>query len=115
MSHIPKFGDASKSPAGDTVSLAGDAAFPSGDAVVSHWRCIKSFRDAHPAHSHPYLPQETPHLPREMYSHLQIAGYVTLLFIVDLVYFSRYIRFIIFYVCAKYILKKAREMQTNLR
>jgi hypothetical protein len=65
VSHIPKFGDASKSPAGDTAS-------PSGDAVVSHWRCIISFRDAHP-------PQETPHLPREMWSHLQITGYVTLL------------------------------------
>jgi hypothetical protein len=30
-----------KTPAGDAVS-------PSGDAVVSHWRCIISFRDAHP-------------------------------------------------------------------
>ncbi len=48
--HIPKFRDASKSPA--------------GDAIVSHWRCIISFRDAHPAHSHP---------------NLQIPGYVTLL------------------------------------
>jgi hypothetical protein len=34
VSHIPKFGDASKSRL--------------GDAVVSHWRCIISFRDAHP-------------------------------------------------------------------
>jgi hypothetical protein len=50
VSYIPKFGDASKSPV--------------GDAVVSHWRCIISFRDAHPPHSHP---------------HLQSAGYVTLL------------------------------------
>jgi hypothetical protein len=58
VSHVPKFGDASKS--------------PSGDAVVSHWRCIISFRDAHPPRSHPHLPQETPHL--------QIARYVTLLF-----------------------------------
>jgi hypothetical protein len=58
VSHIPKFGDVSKSPA--------------GDAVVSHWRCIISFKDAH-------LPQETPHLPREMCSHLRIAGYVTLM------------------------------------
>jgi hypothetical protein len=72
MSHIPNFGDASKSPAGDAASL-------SGDAVVSHWICIISFRDAHPPHSHPHLPQETSHLPREMCSHLQIAGYVTLL------------------------------------
>jgi hypothetical protein len=63
--HIPKFGDASKSPA--------------GDAVGSHSRCIISFRDAHPPHSHPHLLQKTPHLPREMWSHLQIAGYVTLL------------------------------------
>jgi hypothetical protein len=79
VSQIPKFGDASKSPAGDTASPARDAAFPSGDAVVSHWRCIISFRDAHPPHSHPHLPQETPHLPREMCSHLQIARYMTLL------------------------------------
>ncbi len=33
----------------------GDAASLSGDAVVSHWRCIISFRDAHPRHSHPHL------------------------------------------------------------
>jgi hypothetical protein len=79
VSHIPKFGDASKSSAGDTVSPAGDAASPSGDAVVSYWRCIISFRDAHPSHSHPHLLQETPDLPREMCSHLQVAGYVTLL------------------------------------
>jgi hypothetical protein len=79
VSHIPKFGDASKSPVGDTASAAGDAASPSGDTVVFHWRCIISFRDAHPRHSHPHLPEETPHLPREMWSHLQIAGYVTLL------------------------------------
>jgi hypothetical protein len=65
VSHIPKFGDASKSPSGDTASPAGDAASLSGDAVVAHWRCIISFRDAHPPHSHP---------------HLQIPGYVTLLF-----------------------------------
>jgi hypothetical protein len=65
VSHIPKFGDASKSPAGDTTSLAGDAASPSGDAVVSHWRFIISFRDAHPPHSHP-------HLPREMWSHIYL-------------------------------------------
>jgi hypothetical protein len=58
---------------------ARDTASVSGDAVVSHWRCIISFRDAHPPHSHPHLPQETPHLPREMWSHLQISGYVTLL------------------------------------
>ncbi len=58
VSHIPKFGDASKSPVGDTASPAGDAASPSEDAVVSHWRCIISFR-------------ETPHL--------QSAGHVTLL------------------------------------
>ncbi len=50
VSHIPKFVDTNKSPA--------------GDAVVSRGRCIISFRDAHPPHSHP---------------HLQIAGYVTLL------------------------------------
>jgi hypothetical protein len=37
---------------------------PTGDAVLSHWRCIISFRDAHPPHLHP---------------HFQIAGYVTLL------------------------------------
>ncbi len=72
MSHIPKFGDTSKSPAGDTASPAGDQASPSGDAVVSYWRCIIPFRDAHPPHSHR-------HLPREMWSYLQIAGYVTLL------------------------------------
>jgi hypothetical protein len=72
VSHIRKFGDASKSLEGDTAPAA-------GDSVVSHWRCIISFRDAHPPHSHPHLPQETPHLPREMCSHLQIAGYVTLL------------------------------------
>jgi hypothetical protein len=74
VSHIPNFGNASKSPAGDTASSAGDAASPSGDAVVSHWRCIISFRDEH-------LAQETPHLPQEMWSHIQIAGYVTLLVI----------------------------------
>jgi hypothetical protein len=79
VSHIPKFGDASKSPAGHTASPAGEAASPSEEAVVSHWRCIIYFRDAHPPHSHPHLPQETPHLPQEMWSHLQIAGYVTLL------------------------------------
>ncbi len=56
VSHIPKFGDASKSPSGDTTSPAGDAASLSRDAVVSHWRPIISFRDAHPPHSHPYLP-----------------------------------------------------------
>ncbi len=55
VSHIPKFGDASKSPSGDTASPTGDAASLSGDAVVSHWRCIISFRDAHPPHSHPHL------------------------------------------------------------
>jgi hypothetical protein len=44
VSHILKFGDASKSPARDVVS-------PSIDAVVSHWSCIISFRDAHPPHS----------------------------------------------------------------
>jgi len=59
VSHIPKFGDASKSPSENTASPAGDAVSLSGDVVVSHWRCIISFRDAHP--------------------HLQIAGYVTLL------------------------------------
>jgi hypothetical protein len=67
VSHIPKFGDARKSP-------AGDAASPSGDAVVSHWRCIISFRDTHPPYSHPHLLQETPHL--------QSAGYVTLLSVI---------------------------------
>jgi len=61
VSYIPKFGDASKSPVGDAAS---PAASPSGDAVISHWRCIISFRDAHPPYSHP---------------HLQSAGYVTLL------------------------------------
>ncbi len=70
VSHIPKFGDASKSPVGDTVSPAGDAPCPSGDAVVYQWRCIISFRDAHPPHSHPHILQETPHLPWEMWSHL---------------------------------------------
>jgi hypothetical protein len=65
VSHIPKFKNTSKS--------------PSGDAVVSHWGCIISFRDAHRSYSHPHLPQETLYLPREMCSHLQIAGYVTLL------------------------------------
>jgi hypothetical protein len=42
MSHIPKFGDASKSPAADAESLAGDAVSPAGgvaspaeDAVTS--------------------------------------------------------------------------------
>ncbi len=49
VSHIAKFGDASKSPARDAASL-------SGDAVVSHRRCIISFRDAHPPHLHPHLP-----------------------------------------------------------
>jgi len=58
VSHIPKFGDASKSPSEDTASPAGDAASLSGDA--------------HSPHSHP-------HLPWEMWWHLQIAGYVTLL------------------------------------
>ncbi len=72
VSHIPKFGDASKSPVRDTASPAGDAASPSEDAVVSHWRCISYFRDAHPPHSHP-------HLLWEMRLHLQITGYVTLL------------------------------------
>ncbi len=33
MSHIPKFGDASKSPVGDAASLAGDAASLAGDAA----------------------------------------------------------------------------------
>jgi hypothetical protein len=72
VSHIPKFGDASKSPVEDTASPAGDAASPSEDAVVSHWRCISYFRDTHPPHSHP-------HLPQEMWSDLEIAGYMTLL------------------------------------
>ncbi len=79
VSHIQKFGDASKSPVGDTASPAGDAASSSGDTVVSHWRCIISFQDAHPPHSHPHLLQEIPHLPREMWSHLRSAGYVALL------------------------------------
>jgi len=35
VSHIPKFGDASKSPTGDTTSPAGDAAFPARDVVAS--------------------------------------------------------------------------------
>ncbi len=42
MSHIPKFGDASKSPSGDTSSPAGDTASLSGDAVVSYWRCAST-------------------------------------------------------------------------
>jgi hypothetical protein len=46
VSHIPNFREASESPA----SSAGDAASHSGDAIVSHWRCIISFRDAHPPH-----------------------------------------------------------------
>ncbi len=58
VSHISKFGDASKSPVGDTASSAGDAESPSGDA--------------HPPYSHSHLLQETPHL--------QIEGHVTLLF-----------------------------------
>ncbi len=56
VSHIPKFGDASKFLSGDTASTAGDATSLSGDAIVSHWRCIISFRDAHPPHLHPHLP-----------------------------------------------------------
>jgi hypothetical protein len=44
VSHIPKFGDASKSPSGDTASPAGDASSLSGDA--------------HPPHLHPHLPWE---------------------------------------------------------
>jgi len=48
VSHIPRFGDASQSPSGDTVSPVGGAASLSGDAIVSHWRCTVSFRDAHP-------------------------------------------------------------------
>jgi hypothetical protein len=63
-SHVRKFGDVSQSP-------TRDLAFPSGSAVVFHWRCIISFGDVHPSHSHPYLPQET--------SYLQIVGYMTLL------------------------------------
>jgi len=35
VSHIPKFGDARKSPVGDTASPAGDAASPSGDVDLS--------------------------------------------------------------------------------
>jgi hypothetical protein len=35
VSHIPKFGDASKSPLGDTSSPAGDAESPAGDVVAS--------------------------------------------------------------------------------
>ncbi len=57
VSHIPKLGDASK--------------IPAGDAVVFQWRCIIFFRDAYPPHSHP-------HLSRKIWSHLQIAGYATL-------------------------------------
>jgi hypothetical protein len=92
VSHIPKFGDASKSPVGDTASPAGDATSPSGDAVVSHWRCIIFFRDAHSSHSHPHLLLETPHLPREMWSHLQSAGYVTLLIpLIVIVYMYKFI------------------------
>jgi hypothetical protein len=79
VSHIPKFGDASKSPVRDTASPVGDAASPSEDAVVSHWRCISYFRDTHPPHSHPHLPREIRRLLRQMWSHLQITGYVTLL------------------------------------
>jgi hypothetical protein len=71
VSHILKFGDLSKSPVRDAASPTGDMASLSGDAVVSHWRFMISFRDAHPPHSHPHLPQETPHL--------QIAEYATLL------------------------------------
>ncbi len=48
VSHIQKFGDVSKSPVGDTASLAGHAVSLSGDVVVFHWRRIISFRDAHP-------------------------------------------------------------------
>ncbi len=50
VSHIQDFGDATTSPA--------------GDAVIHHWRCKISFRDAHAPHPH---------------SHLQNLGYVTLL------------------------------------
>jgi hypothetical protein len=56
VSHIPKFGDASKSPSADTACPAGDAASLSEDAIVSHWRYIISFRDAHPPRLHPHLP-----------------------------------------------------------
>jgi hypothetical protein len=45
VSHIPRFGHASKPPVGDTASPTGDAASPSEDVVVSQWRCIISFRD----------------------------------------------------------------------
>jgi hypothetical protein len=72
VSHIPKF----------------------GDAVVSYWRCIISFRDAHPPHSHPHLLQETPDL--------QIAGYMTLLniFRMILTYFLNFnqLQFIVFFI-----------------
>jgi hypothetical protein len=51
----------------------------SRDAIIHHWRCKISFRDAHPPHPHLHLSSEMPHLPREMWWHLQNLGYVTLL------------------------------------
>ncbi len=46
MSHIPKFGDERKSPAGDAVSPAGDAVSPAGDAVSPAGGAVSPARDA---------------------------------------------------------------------
>ena len=46
-----------RSPEGDAASPAGDAESLSGDAVIFHWRCIISIRDAHPPHPHSHLSQ----------------------------------------------------------
>jgi hypothetical protein len=62
VSHIPQFGDATTSPAGDAASPTGDVDVSAGDAYLRK-----------------EMPREMRYLLREICSHLQISGYVTLL------------------------------------
>ena len=49
------------------------------DAIIYHWRCIISFRDAYPPQEIPRLPREMRRLHGNICMHLQNLGYVTLL------------------------------------
>jgi hypothetical protein len=81
VSHIPKFGDAITSPAGDVASPARDTALPAGEVVIYHWRSSISFRDTHSPH--PHLSQYIQLLPADKLMHLRFLGYVTLLLFHD--------------------------------
>jgi hypothetical protein len=50
-----------------------------GDAVICHWGCIISFRDAYSPHPHPHLFPEDDVAAVRDFEDLQNFGYVTLL------------------------------------